>query len=232
MKLFEKVLLTAVVVLTCASLLSFAAFATGEDGGLGDTASFVESAPSDETSSVESEAEEVSSDIGNTEEVTSEESTPSEGGESQPSGEQETTSSETTEGNTGGTQNTNSNTEENTGETEEPETNTEETESEVRIEPDVPYQGTVSEDWSGDDVTVNISSKTEETKKDSNVRKDIFDFRSLAVKAMIITSLVALICVCALVFINVKYRQSKKAEGEEPKKKLKATKRASRKPRA
>ena len=229
MKLFKKVLLIAVAVLTCASLLSFAAFATGEEGA--DSA--VSSDIVEETSSAVTES--VSSEETNTEENVSSDTQE----EDTTSSEEEITSSEETEDTNSaadsGVGEDQESTEDTTGEdTETEDAETEDTESEIRLEPDDPYNATVSEDWSDSDVTVNVSSdtKTETPKKDTSVHKDIFDLRSVAIKAMIITVLVALLCICGLVFINIKYRNSVKAEGEEPKKKLKATKRAPRKPRA
>lgn len=107
------------------------------------------------------------------------------------------------------------------------------TTSEIRIPSDTPYNGSSSEmDWTDTEMNIVTSSDATTSVKTEEVKKDIFDLRSLAARIMVLTGIVALLSLAAIIYINVKNRQTTKEQGEEPKKKLKTNKKVPRKPRS
>ena len=161
------------------------------------------------TTSVATESEgDPESDTESTESVGSDESTGSEGDESTESGEE-------------------------SGDPESGSESDSTTTSEIRISSDQPIGGVNNGDWTDTDMTISVvsGSKIPTSSNKDNVKKDIFDLRGLAARLMVLTTVVGLLCLLALVYVNIKYKGASK-DKKAPKKKLKAGREVPRRPRS
>ena len=205
-KKFKNFIFSAVALLICTAMLTFAAMAepTSEEG---ENASSQVSSESSEQESSSEEQSGSSEDEGSSSEGVPSEETSSEATSSE---EDEGTSSEYTE-----TSSERSNDEESEGSS-----------SRIIIASDIPYGTGGDESWTSGDMDVSAVQGVNSTP--STAKKNIADPKKVITRWMILSIIIMLITIGALVAINLNYRKTN--PGSE-KKKLKKTRKVPRRPR-